>query len=77
MSFADIEHAITDFSVRAQKNQIGLDELEGGTFTITKAASTAPCCPHPSSILPKAECWECTASWTGRLPSTAKSSFVQ
>ena len=35
MSFADIEHAITDFGRRAQKNQIGLDELEGGTFTIT------------------------------------------
>lgn len=35
MSFADIEHTITDLSVRAQKNQIGLDELEGGTFTIT------------------------------------------
>jgi len=35
MSFADIEHAITDFAVRASKNQIGLDELEGGTFTIT------------------------------------------
>jgi len=35
MSFADIEHAITDFVIRAKKNQIGLDELEGGTFTIT------------------------------------------
>jgi len=35
MSFADIEHSITDFAVRAGKNQIGLDELEGGTFTIT------------------------------------------
>jgi len=35
MSFADIEHTITDLSVRAQKNQIGLDELQGGTFTIT------------------------------------------
>jgi len=35
MSFADIEHTITDLSVRTQKNQIGLDELEGGTFTIT------------------------------------------
>lgn len=35
MSFAEIEAAIRDFGVRAQKNQIGLDELEGGTFTIT------------------------------------------
>lgn len=35
MSFAEIEHAIVDFAVRAKKNQIGLEELEGGTFTIT------------------------------------------
>ena len=35
MSFADIERTITDLSVRAQKSQIELDELEGGTFTIT------------------------------------------
>jgi 2-oxoglutarate dehydrogenase E2 component (dihydrolipoamide succinyltransferase) len=35
MSFADIERTITDLAVRAQKNQIALDELEGGTFTIT------------------------------------------
>lgn len=35
MSFADIELAIREFAIRAQNNQIGLDELEGGTFTIT------------------------------------------
>lgn len=35
MSFAEIESAIRDFGVRAQKNQIELEELEGGTFTIT------------------------------------------
>lgn len=35
MSFAEIEGAIRDFGMRAQKNQIELEELEGGTFTIT------------------------------------------
>ncbi len=35
MSFAEIEHAIINFAVRAKKNQISLEELEGGTFTIT------------------------------------------
>ncbi|MCA9082514.1 MAG: 2-oxoglutarate dehydrogenase complex dihydrolipoyllysine-residue succinyltransferase [Planctomycetaceae bacterium] len=35
LSFAEIEHRIIDFAVRAKKNQIGLEELEGGTFTIT------------------------------------------
>lgn len=35
MSFEDIEAAIIDFATRAKKNAIELDELEGGTFTIT------------------------------------------
>lgn len=35
MSFAEIESAIRDFGARAQKNQITLEELEGGTFTVT------------------------------------------
>lgn len=35
MSFAEIEQAINDFAVRAKNNQIGLEELEGGTFTVT------------------------------------------
>ena len=35
MSFAQVELAINDFGARAKENAIGLDELEGGTFTIT------------------------------------------
>lgn len=35
MSFADIELGINDFGARAQKNKISLDELQGGTFTIS------------------------------------------
>lgn len=35
MSFADIELAIADFAKRAQSNKIQLEELQGGTFTIT------------------------------------------
>lgn len=35
MSFADIEQAIMEYAVRAKNNQISLEELEGGTFTIT------------------------------------------
>lgn len=35
MSFADIEKAVEDFGRRAKDNKIGLDELKGGTFTIT------------------------------------------
>lgn len=35
MSFAQIEAAIRDFAERAKANKIALEELEGGTFTIS------------------------------------------
>jgi 2-oxoglutarate dehydrogenase E2 component (dihydrolipoamide succinyltransferase) len=35
MSFADIERAIADFAARARDNKLKLEELAGGTFTIT------------------------------------------
>src|SRR5437867_2041825 len=35
MSFAEIEKAIADFAERAQANQLTVDELQGGTFTIS------------------------------------------
>jgi len=35
LSFSEIEKTIRDFGVRAKKNTIRLDELQGGTFTIT------------------------------------------
>jgi 2-oxoglutarate dehydrogenase E2 component (dihydrolipoamide succinyltransferase) len=35
LSFAETERAIADFARRAQANQLGLDELQGGTFTIS------------------------------------------
>lgn len=35
LSFAEIEQAIGDFSNRAQSNKLKLEELEGGTFTIS------------------------------------------
>ncbi len=35
MSFAEIEKTIADFGRRAKENKIALDELEGGTFTIS------------------------------------------
>lgn len=35
MSFAEIEKNVSDMAGRAQKNQIRLEELQGGTFTIS------------------------------------------
>jgi 2-oxoglutarate dehydrogenase E2 component (dihydrolipoamide succinyltransferase) len=35
MSFAEIERAISDFSRRAEEGKLKLEELQGGTFTIS------------------------------------------
>jgi 2-oxoglutarate dehydrogenase E2 component (dihydrolipoamide succinyltransferase) len=35
MSFAEIEKGIADFAERAQANQLKVDEIQGGTFTIS------------------------------------------
>jgi 2-oxoglutarate dehydrogenase E2 component (dihydrolipoamide succinyltransferase) len=35
MSFAEVEKAIADFARRAQKNEISIEDLAGGTFTIS------------------------------------------
>jgi len=35
LGFAEIETAVADFSRRAQANQLTLEELQGGTFTIS------------------------------------------
>jgi 2-oxoglutarate dehydrogenase E2 component (dihydrolipoamide succinyltransferase) len=39
MSFAEIEHAIADVANRAQKNQLKVEELQGGTFTISNGGT--------------------------------------
>jgi 2-oxoglutarate dehydrogenase E2 component (dihydrolipoamide succinyltransferase) len=35
LSFAEVEQKITDFAQRARAGKIGIQELQGGTFTIT------------------------------------------
>ncbi len=57
LSFAEIEAAISDFGARAQQNKINLDELQGGTFTISNGGvygsllSTPIINPPQSAIL--------------------------
>ena len=57
MSFADIEGGIKEFAVRAKDGKLGLDEMQGGTFTITNGGifgsliSTPILNPPQSAIL--------------------------
>jgi len=57
LSFADIEGAITDFGRRARDGQLAMEEMQGGTFTITNGGvfgslmSTPILNPPQSAIL--------------------------
>jgi 2-oxoglutarate dehydrogenase E2 component (dihydrolipoamide succinyltransferase) len=57
LSFADIERSIGDFAVRARDGKIGVEDLSGGTFTITNGGvfgslmSTPIINPPQSAIL--------------------------
>ncbi|MBW7931776.1 MAG: dihydrolipoyllysine-residue succinyltransferase, partial [Gammaproteobacteria bacterium] len=57
LSFADIEAAINDYGRRAREGGIGMDELTGGTFTVTNGGifgsllSTPILNPPQSAIL--------------------------
>ncbi|HZX24585.1 MAG TPA: 2-oxo acid dehydrogenase subunit E2, partial [Woeseiaceae bacterium] len=57
MSLADIEKAINDYGKRAREGNIGIDDLTGGTFTITNGGifgsmmSTPILNPPQSAIL--------------------------
>ena len=39
MSFADVEKAIADYATKARTNKLTLDDLQGGTFTITNGGT--------------------------------------
>ena len=57
LSFAEIETAVSDFGARAKENKINLEELHGGTFTISNGGvygnllSTPIVNPPQSAIL--------------------------
>ena len=39
MSFAEVEQGIADYAVKARSNKLSLDDLQGGTFTITNGGT--------------------------------------
>ena len=39
MSFADIEKTIAEYAKKAREGKLGLDELQGGTFTVTNGGT--------------------------------------
>lgn len=47
LSFAEIEKAIGEFAKKAREGAISIDELKGGTFTITNAGKFGSLCSTP------------------------------
>lgn len=53
MSMADIEKQIREYSSRAQEGRLGIDELTGGTFTITNGGTYGSLLSTPIINLPQ------------------------
>ena len=47
LSFAEIEKGIAEYAKKAHEGKIGIDELKGGTFTITNAGKFGSLCSTP------------------------------
>ncbi len=73
MSFADIEKKISEYGAKARDGKLGIEEMTGGTFSISNGGTFAPCCPRPSSTRRKAPSWVCMPPKIGRWWKTASS----
>ncbi|MDX8431782.1 MAG: dihydrolipoyllysine-residue succinyltransferase [Candidatus Algichlamydia australiensis] len=47
LSFAEIEKGIAEYAKKAREGKMGIDELKGGTFTITNAGKFGSLCSTP------------------------------
>ena len=50
MTFDKIENSIKDLAIKARDGKLKIDEMTGGTFTITNGGVLAPCCQLQSLI---------------------------
>lgn len=75
MSLAGIEKAINDFAQRTRDGTLKLDELQGGTFTISNGGIYDPCCRRPFSMRPNRAFWACIKSKNAQWWWMTKSSY--
>ena len=73
MSLAEIEQAIADFGKRAREGKLTIEEMQGGTFTITNGGVSARCCRRRSSMRRSRASSACTASRSAPWSATARS----
>ena len=77
MSFADIEKKIAEFGQKAKDGKLGIEELIGGTFSISNGGTFARCCPRRSSTRRSRRSWGCMPPRIGPWSRTDKSWCVR
>jgi 2-oxoglutarate dehydrogenase E2 component (dihydrolipoamide succinyltransferase) len=73
MSFADIEKKIAEFGQKARDGKLGLDDLTGGTFSISNGGVFGSMLSTPSSTRRSRPSWACTRPRTARWWRTGRS----
>ena len=77
LHFAEVEHKIKDLANKARNNDLTLDEMSGGTFTITNGGVFGSLLSTPILNEPQSAIWACTASTSDPWSSTARWKFVR
>lgn len=77
LSFAEIEKGIADFAARAQTGALSIDELSGGTFSITNGGVFGSLLSTPILNPRSPASSACTRSRNGPWPRTARSSSAR
>ena len=70
----EIEKEIADYAKKAREGTIAIEDLTGGTFTITNGGVFGSLMSTPIVNSRRAPFWACTRSRSGRWSSTARSS---
>ena len=73
MSFAEIEKKIAEFGKKAAEGKLGIEEMTGGTFSISNGGTFGSMMSTPSSTHPSPPSWACTRPRIALWWKTARS----
>jgi len=73
MSLAEVESGIATFGKKAKEGKLSIEEMTGGTFTITNGGTFGSMMSTPIVNPPQPRFWACTTSSSVRWPSMVRS----
>ena len=76
-SFAELERDIADYAKKAREGKIKIEDLQGGSFTVSNGGVYGSLLSTPILNPPQTEFSACTKSWIAPSWSVAKSSRVR